>query len=242
MQTSDEDEEESRRQIQMLSAFIDTMINIIPLLPAPKKKRKKRIAKVDLPYHKRRRRVNWHQWVRELGPEDFYRHHRMTRDQIEKLLTYVRGEIVRDVKKCRYGSGPVTPRMQLTITLKHLGGDSTHDIEKHMGGTFCVVIIDNDCSGIHTLHICIVRCSSCKDDSLQNTFARTGCNCRQIGHPTFPPRRSREVGRNCNGFQEQIRLNVSSNLMNESNSLNVSNAPYPSNVRSSGTSRQISWY
>ena len=157
MQTSDEDEEESRRQIQMLSAFIDTMINIIPLLPAPKKKRKKRIAKVDLPYHKRRRRVNWHQWVRELGPEDFYRHHRMTRDQFEKLLTCVRGEIARDVKKCRYGSGPVTPRMQLTITLKHLGGDSTHDIEKHMGGTtFCVVIIDNDCSEIHTLHICIV--------------------------------------------------------------------------------------
>ena len=94
MQISDEDEEESRRQIEMFSVCIDTMINIIPLLPASKKKRKKCIAKIDLPYHKRRRRVKWHQWVRELGSEDFYRHHCMTRDQFEKLSTcviYVRG-------------------------------------------------------------------------------------------------------------------------------------------------------
>ena len=136
MQTSDEDEDERLRQIEMLSAFIETMIQIIPFLPA-RRKRKERISKNNLPYHKRRRRVNWDQWVREMCPEDFYRHHRMTRDMFEKLLVIVRKEIARDASKSRYGSGPVTPRMQLTITLKHLAGDSSHDIEKHMGGAFC---------------------------------------------------------------------------------------------------------
>ena len=100
-------------------------------------KRKKRIKKKQLPYHKRRRRVEWDQWVRELGPQDFYRHHRMPREAFEKLLSIVQTDIVRDGKKSRYGSGPVTPRMQLTITLKHLAGDSSHDIEKHMGGECC---------------------------------------------------------------------------------------------------------
>ena len=61
------------------------------------------------------------QWVRELGPEDFYRHHHMTRSQFDKLLTIV--AIALDPSKCRYGSGPVTPRMQLTIALKHLAMD-----------------------------------------------------------------------------------------------------------------------
>ena len=101
-----------------------------------RRKRKARTRKADLPYHKRRRRVNWHQWVRELGPDDFYTHHRMRRVTFEKLLRQLGDSLQPDASKVRYGSGPVTPRMQLTMCLKFLGGDSTHDIKKHMGGLF----------------------------------------------------------------------------------------------------------
>ena len=100
------------------------------------RKRKRRIRKTDLPCHKRRKRVDWFQWVRELGPEDFYTHHRMSRSTFEKLFAVIVGELKTDYRKVRYGSGPVTPRMQLTMCLKFLGGDSTHDIKKHMGGLF----------------------------------------------------------------------------------------------------------
>ena len=93
--------------------------------------------------------------------------------------------------------------MQLTITLKHLGGDSTHDIEKHMGGTFCVVIIDNDCSGIHTLHICIVTVARTTVSKILSLLLDVIVD--KLGIPSFPlDDPAREVGRNCNGFQEQV--------------------------------------
>ena len=63
----------------------------------------------------------------------------MSREQFEKLLSILKADIERDGNKSRYGSGPVTARMQLTMTLKHLAGDSSHDIEKHMGGKFVFV-------------------------------------------------------------------------------------------------------
>ena len=75
----------------------------------------------------------------------------MPREAFEKLLIVLRADILRDVRKTRYGDGPVTPRMQLTITLKHLGGDSSHDIEKHMGGK-CVSVVDAVSKITHTLH------------------------------------------------------------------------------------------
>ena len=125
------------KKLQVIVELIRTINKLTPLVP---KKRKKRAKKHQLPYHKRRRRVNWQQWVRELGPEDFYRHHRMTRPTFEKLLLLVRSRIERDSRKSRYGRGPVTPRMQLTITLKHLAGDSSHDIEKHMGGMYMLML------------------------------------------------------------------------------------------------------
>jgi hypothetical protein len=112
------------------------------------RKRKRRTKKSKLPYHKRRKRVDWQQWVRELGPDDFYKHHRMTRSSFEKLLTLIQDLLETDDRKVRYGSGPVTPRMQLTICLKFLGGDSTHDIQKHMGGS-CVVMCANGVRNNH---------------------------------------------------------------------------------------------
>ena len=115
---------------------LQTLVKLYELaqeLPTDKK-RKRRTRKSQLPYHKRRKRVDWHQWVRELGPDDFHTHHRMTRATFEKLLKIIRPRLQTDHRKVRYGSGPVTPRMQLTMCLKFLGGDSTHDIKKHMGG------------------------------------------------------------------------------------------------------------
>ena len=94
--------------------------------------------KKQLPYHKRRRRVDWEQWVRELGPEDFYRHHRMSRESFDKLLNILKADIERDGNK---SSGPITARIQLTITLKHLAGDASHDIEKHIGGKFALLML-----------------------------------------------------------------------------------------------------
>ena len=57
-------------------------------------------------------------------------------DVFEKLLRQLGDSLQTDASKVRYGSGPVTPRMQLTMCLKFLGGDSNHDIKKHMGGLF----------------------------------------------------------------------------------------------------------
>ena len=105
------------------------------------RKRKARTKKRDLPYHKRRKRVKWHEWVRELGPDDFYTHHRMRRATFEKLLSKLGDSLYTETSKVRYGSGPVTPRMQLTMCLKFLGGDATHDIKKHMGGLFEVCVM-----------------------------------------------------------------------------------------------------
>ena len=95
------------------------------------RKRKTRTRKKDSPYHKRHKRVNWHDWVREQGPDDFYTHHRMRRATFEKLLRQLGDSLHTEVSKVRYGSGSVTPRMQLTMCLKFLGGDSNHDIKKH---------------------------------------------------------------------------------------------------------------
>ena len=65
----------SLRRLQTLLRLYD-LVEKVP----KSRKRKARTRKKDLPYHKRRRRVDWHQWVRELGPDDFYKHHRMRRD------------------------------------------------------------------------------------------------------------------------------------------------------------------
>ena len=99
-----------------------------------------RTRKKDLPCHERRRRVNWNEWVRELGPDDFYKHHRMRRATFEKLLRVLGDSLETDASKVRHGRGPVTPRMQLTMCLKFLGGDSNHDTKKHMGGLFMLCV------------------------------------------------------------------------------------------------------
>ena len=127
----------SLRRLQTLLRLCD-LVEKVP----KSRKRKARTRKKDLPYHKRRRRVDWHQWVRELGPDDFYTHHRMRRGTFEKLLRQLGDSLQTDSSKVRYGSGPVTPRMQLTMCLKFLGGDSTHDIKKHMGGLFMLCVHD----------------------------------------------------------------------------------------------------
>lgn len=126
------------RRLQTLLRLYD----LADKLPKSRRKRKSRIRKEELPYHKRRRRVNWHEWVRELGPDDFYVHHRMRRGTFEKLLRELGDSLQTDASKVRYGSGPVTPRMQLTMCLKFLGGDSSHDIKKHMGG-LCVLCVND---------------------------------------------------------------------------------------------------
>ena len=77
--------------------------------------------------------MDWDEWVRELGPEDFYTHHRMHQETFERLVLILKDDIERDVRKVRYGNGLVTTRMQISITLQHLAGSSTHDIKKHMG-------------------------------------------------------------------------------------------------------------
>ena len=83
----------------------------------------------------------------------------MTRSQFDKLLTIVQTAIALDPSKCRYGSGPVTPRMQLTIALKHLAGDSSHDIEKHMGGKELIAAIISVILIVCCVCVCVCRCS-----------------------------------------------------------------------------------
>ena len=107
-----------------------------------------------LTYHKRRKRVKWHEWVRELGPEGFNTHHRMWRVTYEKLFTKLQDSLQTDSSKVRYGSGAVTPGTQ---RLKHLQGDSTHSIKKHkrMGDScmLCVKTTTNDITNHYTLFV-----------------------------------------------------------------------------------------
>ena len=71
MQTEESGSEDAVDDLEVIAALISSLIELIPLLPQ-EKKRRKRIRKINLPYHKRRRRVDWAQWVRELGPTNFY--------------------------------------------------------------------------------------------------------------------------------------------------------------------------
>ena len=64
----------------------------------------------------------------------------MRRATFEKLVRVLGDSLETDARKVRYGSGPVTPRIQLTMCLKFLGGDSNHDIKKHMGGLFMLCV------------------------------------------------------------------------------------------------------
>ena len=59
----------------------------------------------------------------------------------EKLFSKLGDSLYTETSKVRYGSGPVTPRIQLTMCLKFLGGDATHDIMKHMGGLFKLCVM-----------------------------------------------------------------------------------------------------
>ena len=161
--------------LQRLTRLIKLYEIALELGPDPTRKRKARVKKCDLPYHKRRRRVDWHQWVRELGPEDFYVHHRMPRSSFEHLLSIIKEDLDREESKVRYGSGPVTPRMQLTICLKFLGWwrlNSRHP--KTHGRWVCSLLAGPLCALVFS--VCIL-CCSCQKHCIQDGFTCSASYC-----------------------------------------------------------------
>ena len=70
------------------------------------RERKVWTRKRDLLYHKRRKRVKLHEWVRELGPDGFYIHHQMRRVTYEKLSTKLRYNLQTDSSKVRSAEVP----------------------------------------------------------------------------------------------------------------------------------------
>ena len=202
MQNVDADGWRHLRQLRLrkTQVIVELLLAVHNLLPK-KRKRKKRVKTKQLPYHKRRRRVDWEQWVRELGTEDFYRHHRMPRESFEKLLNILKADIERDGNKNRYGSGPITARMQLTITLKHLAGDASHDIEKHMGGKFALLMLL--CEYVSNICLCLICCSF-PVLRQQDNCTSTASNRRQIGSAIVSHRRRGEARGTCTRIQGQV--------------------------------------
>ena len=109
-----------------------------------RKRNRKRDA--ELPYHERRKRVKWTSIVRNLGPTEFRRHHRLTEKLFKKIHSRIHPHIVTNdkyVRKscCRGDVKGVDSRSRLSMLLKHLAGSKMQDIERAHGVSRSTVIL-----------------------------------------------------------------------------------------------------
>ena len=94
---------------------------------------RKRKNDCELPYHSKRRRIQWSTLVRSLGPFEFRRHHRMT----QRLFAKIHQQILPHIKTqgkyarktcCRGSVSAVDSRSRLSMLLKYLAGSKMQDI------------------------------------------------------------------------------------------------------------------
>ena len=108
-------------------------------------KSRKRRRDAELPYHLKRKRVSWSQLVASLGPDEFKKHHRVSRKIFATIHSKIKHLIRSKVKYarktcCRDGVSHVDSRSKLSMTLKHLAGSRTYDIERTHGVSRSTVV------------------------------------------------------------------------------------------------------
>ena len=100
--------------------------------------KRKRTPDTELPYHSKRRRVSWTVLVRNLGPTEFHRHHRISESLFNKIHDRILSHIATNDKYvrrscCRGSVSAVDSRSRLSMLLKHLAGSKMQDIERTHG-------------------------------------------------------------------------------------------------------------
>ena len=133
------------KSFQELSCVFEllSLLEALEVLNASKnKKKRKRKRDVDLLYHQLRKRITWTTLVKELGPNDFYIHHRVHLEVFnsihQKIEKHIHTEHKFARKSCCRGTSWVDSRSRLSMTLKHLGGSKLHYIQPHVGPHFRV--------------------------------------------------------------------------------------------------------
>ena len=107
--------------------------------------KRKRTPDTELPYHAKRRRVSWTALVRNLGPLEFHRHHRVSVALFNKIHDRILPHIATKDKYarrscCRGSVSAVDSRSRLSMLLKHLAGSKMQDIERAHGVSRSTVI------------------------------------------------------------------------------------------------------
>ena len=131
--------------------------------------KRNRTPDTELPYHAKRRRVSWTALVRNLGPLEFHRHHRVSVALFNKIHDRILPHIATKDKYarrscCRGSVSAVDSRSRLSMLLKHLAGSKMQDIE---------------------------RCESFNGDRIH--CKRHGCNRERISYSRFSFRRPRRI-------------------------------------------------
>ena len=109
------------------------------------KRKRTRTKDANLPYHCKRKRTAWPQFVRSLGPHEFVKHHRISKCLFQKIHKKIRRHIRKQTKFarktcCRGNASGVDSRSRLSMLLKHLAGSKTQDIYQAHGVSRSTVV------------------------------------------------------------------------------------------------------
>ena len=125
--------------------IIAFLLQIIGVHHESRCNKRKRTPDTELPYHAKRRRVSWTALVRNLGPLEFHRHHRVSVALFNKIHDRILPHIATKDKYarrscCRGSVSAVDSRSRLSMLLKHLAGSKMQDIERTHGVSRSTVI------------------------------------------------------------------------------------------------------
>lgn len=131
--------------IVLLMANVLLLLSMLDKNVNTKRKLRKRKKDSELPFHSKRKRVLWPRLVRSLGPTEFEKHHRVSFDLFNKLHSKLEPHISTNVKYarktcCRGKVSHVDSRSRLSMTLKHLAGSKTQDIQHTHGVSRSTVV------------------------------------------------------------------------------------------------------
>eukprot|EP00960_Hanusia_phi_P035454 751719-Hanusia_phi.AAC.1 len=85
--------------------------------------------------NKKRKRLDWHEWADTLPDYRFRVFYRMCRDTFDLLLDLIRDQLEMCEMRAKAGCphGPISPELQLSMTLRWLAGGSYLDIHHFHG-------------------------------------------------------------------------------------------------------------
>ena len=122
----------------MVIALLLQIVGVHNELCYVKYNKRRRTSDAELPHYSKRRRVSWNGLVRNLGPIEFHRHHRISEALFNKIHARIWQHISTSAKYarrtcCRGSVSAVDSRSRLSMLLKHLAGSKMQDIERAHG-------------------------------------------------------------------------------------------------------------